>query len=199
MRRIALGAGAMSVVIIGVALAWSGMRPHLGFGPPPEIMAPATPLRVAPTDPGGLTVPEADVPIMSGASSTAPPQLAAQPPAPDISQLQAISGESPPAPAPSPPPPPASAPPPAHVLLNGPIEALLGTAPNQESSEKLWNQLNAEAPDLMQDRTPEYVPEVVNGQSEIRLSVGGFMNMQSAQSFCAALAEKGAACTAAAF
>jgi hypothetical protein len=85
------------------------------------------------------------------------------------------------------------------VLLNGPIEALLGTAPDQAASEKIWSQINADAPDLMQDRTPEYVPEVVNGQSVIRLSVGGFMSMQSAQSFCAALTAKGAACIAAAF
>jgi hypothetical protein len=196
MRRIALGAGAVSVLIIGVALAWSGVRPHLGFGPPPEIFAPTTPLRIAPADPGGLTVPEADVPIMSGASSNAPPQLAASPQAPDIMQLQAISGESPPAPPPTPAPlPPA----PAHVLLDGPIEALLGTAPDQAGGEKLWNQLNADAPDVMQDRTPEYVPEVVNGRSMIRLSVGGFMNMQSAQAFCAALTAKGAACSVGAF
>jgi hypothetical protein len=197
MRRIALGAGGVSVLIIGVALAWSGVRPHLGFGPPPEIFAPTTPLRVAPTDPGGLTVPEADVPIMSGASSGAAPQLAAPPPAPDISQLQAISGESPPAPPPAPTP--VAAPAPAHILLNGPIEALLGTAPDQAGSEKIWDQVNADAPDLMQNRAPQYVPEVVNGKSMIRLSVGGFMDMQSAQAFCAALTAKGAACTAAAF
>jgi hypothetical protein len=196
MRRIALGAAAISVLIIGIALAWSGMRPHLGFGPPPEIFAPTTPLRIAPADPGGLTVPEADVPIMSGASASAPAQLAAPAPAPDISQLQAISGESPPAAAPPPQPAPAA---PVHALLNGPIEALLGTAPDQAGDEKTWNQLNAQAPDLMQDRIPEYVPEVVNGQSVIRLSVGGFMSMQAAQSFCAALTAKGAACTAAAF
>jgi len=193
MRRIALGAGAVSVLIIGVALAWSGMRPHLGFGPPPEILAPTTPLRIAPADPGGLTVPEADVPIMSGATSSAAPQLATPPAAPDISQLQAISGESPPATAPAPP----LAP--AHVLLNGPIEALLGTAPDQAGVEKIWRQLNAEAPDLLADRTPQYVPAVVNGKTVIRLSVGGFTSMQGADSFCVALTAKGAACTAAAF
>jgi hypothetical protein len=195
MRRIALGAGAVSLLIIGVALAWSGMRPHLMFGPPPEILAPATPLRIAPADPGGLTVPEADVPIMSGASSSAAPQLAAAPPAPDISQLQAISGESPP------PAPPAPAPPavPAQVMLNGPIEALLGSAPDQAGSARLWSQLNSKAPDLLADRTPQYVPAIVKGQSVIRLSVGGFMSLQAAQSFCAALTAKGAACTVAAF
>jgi len=198
MRRIALGAAAVSVLIIGVALAWSGMRPHLGFGPPPEIFAPATPLRIAPADPGGLTVPEADVPIMSGVNSSAPPQISAPPPPPDISQLQAISGESPRAP-PTPPAAPAMPPAPAHVLLNGPIEALLATTADQAGGEKIWNQLNAESPDLMRSKIPEYVPEVVNGQSVIRLSVGGFMSMQAAQSFCAALTAKGAACTAGAF
>jgi len=191
MRRIAIGAGLLAVGIIGVALAWSGVRPHLGFGAPPEILAPATPLRVAPADPGGLTVPEADVPIMSGAAAPAP-QISAPPPPPDIAQLQAISGESPPVP------PPASTRAP-HVLLNGPIEALLGTAPDQASAEKIWNQIAAAAPAAVQGKTPGYVPVVVNGQSLIRLSVGGFMSMQAAQAFCAALIAKGAACTAAAF
>jgi hypothetical protein len=192
MRRIALGAGLISVAIIGVALAWSGVRPHVGFGPPPEILAPATPLRVAPADPGGLTVPEADVPIMSGAAD-ATPQISAAPPPPDIAQLQSISGETPPPPAPVP------AAPGPHILLNGPIEALLGTAPDQASAEKIWDQISAAAPAAVQGKTPGYVPAVVNGQSLIRLSVGGFMSMQAAQEFCAALTAKGAACTAAAF
>jgi hypothetical protein len=193
MRRIAIGAGLLAVGIIGVALAWSGVRPHLGFGPPPEIFAPATPLRVAPADPGGLTVPEADVPIMSGAAPPAP-QVSAAPPPPDIAQLQAISGESPPAPPPAP-----AAPPAPHILLNGPIEALLGTAPDQARAAKIWDQIAAAAPAAVLGKMPGYVPAVVNGQSLIRISVGGFMSMQAAQEFCAALIAKGAACTAAAF
>jgi hypothetical protein len=195
MRRIAIGAGLLAAGIIGVALAWSGVRPHLGFGPPPEIAAPATPLRVAPADPGGLTVPEADVPIMSGAAAPAP-QILAPPAAPDIAQLQAISGESPPTPPVVPQPVPPAAP---HVLLNGPILALLGTAPDQEGAEKIWAQASAAAPGAVQGKTPGYVPAVVNGQSIIRISVGGFMSMQAAQAFCAALTAKGAVCTAAAF
>ncbi len=195
MRRIAIGAGLLAAGIIGVALAWSGVRPHLGFGPPPEILAPATPLRVAPADPGGLTVPEADVPIMSGAAAPAP-QILSPSAAPDIAQLQAISGESPPAPPPTPAQTPAPA---AHVLLNGPIEALLGTAPDQASAAKIWDQISAADPAAVQGKNPEYVPAVVNGQSLIRLTVGGFMSIQVAQAFCAALTAKGAACTAAAF
>jgi hypothetical protein len=86
-----------------------------------------------------------------------------------------------------------------HVLLNGPIEALLGTAPDQASAKKIWDQISAASPGAVQGKSPEYVPAVVNGQSLIRLSVGGFMSMQAAQIFCAALTAKGAACTAAAF
>jgi len=85
------------------------------------------------------------------------------------------------------------------VLLNGPIEALLGAAPDQASAEKIWDQLSAAVPAAVQGKTPDYVPAVVNGQSTIRLTVGGFTSIQAAQAFCAALAAKGAACTAAAF
>jgi hypothetical protein len=86
-----------------------------------------------------------------------------------------------------------------HVLLNGPIEALLGTAPDQAGAEKIWDQISAADPAAVQGKIPEYVPAVVNGQSLVRVSVGGFMSMQAAQAFCGALTAKGAACTAAAF
>jgi hypothetical protein len=174
------------------------VRPHIGFGPPPEIFAPATPLRVAPADPGGLTVPEANVPIMSGATFDAPPQLAPPPPPPDLTQLQAISGESPPAPAPASPLAVAPAPAP-HVSLNGPIEAQLATVANKETAEKLWLRLSAELPDTMRGKIPEYVPAMVNGQNLYRLSTGGFADMAAARAFCVALTAKGAACTVAAF
>jgi hypothetical protein len=204
MRRIAFGAGGVSLFIIAVALAWGGIHPHIGFGPPPEIAAPATPLRVAPSDPGGLTVPGADVQIMSGENSDAAPQLAAQPATPDISQLQAASGETPPAPPPATTPaapatPPASTTAAPHAVLNGPIEAQLGTAPNLSAAVKHWAQLSAALPAAFKGKIPQYVPAVVNGQSVFSVSTGGFMNISSAQGFCDAVIAKGFACTVAAF
>jgi hypothetical protein len=187
MRRIAIGAGGISVLIIGVALAWSGVRPRIGFGPPPEISAPATPLRVAPTDPGGLTVPEANVPIMSGETSTAAPQISAPAAPPDIAQLQAASGETPPAAAPAP-----------HAVLNGPVEAVLATTQDQASAGAIWAKLAKELPDTFNGKIQQVTPAVVNGQSVFRLSVA-FPDMSSAQVFCAAVTAKGADCTVAAF
>ncbi|OYV47905.1 MAG: hypothetical protein B7Z77_11500, partial [Acidocella sp. 20-58-15] len=95
MRRIVLAAGGISVAIIG------GVRPRMGFGPPPEITAPDTPLRVAPADPGGLTVPGANEPIMSGNTSSGPATLAPEAPQPDIQQLQATAQPAAPTTAPA--------------------------------------------------------------------------------------------------
>ena len=90
-RRIVLWAGGISVLVIVVALLWSGVR-ATGFGPPPVIQAPPGPLRVAPASPGGLVVPEADEQIMSGDTSGPPPQLAPTATLPDVAQLDQAAG-----------------------------------------------------------------------------------------------------------
>jgi hypothetical protein len=93
-RRIAFLAGGVSVGVILVALLWSGVRGS-GFGPPPVILPPPGPLRVLPSSPGGLTVPEADQQIMSGnpdADSGPPPELAPAGPGAAISQLNQAAG-----------------------------------------------------------------------------------------------------------
>jgi hypothetical protein len=94
MRVMALGAAGVSVLVILVALIYSGAR-ATGFGPPPTIYPPSTPLRTIPADPGGLVVPEANVPIMSSATSNTPPTLAPAPPPPAISQLNQAAGAAP--------------------------------------------------------------------------------------------------------
>ncbi len=86
MRVMALGAAGASLLVILVALLYGGVRAS-GFGPPPTIYPPAAPLRTTPADPGGLTVPEANVPIMSSATSASAPTLAPVPPPPAINQL----------------------------------------------------------------------------------------------------------------
>ena len=95
-KRMAIVAGGVSVVVIIVAWIWSGIHPYT-FGPPPEIMPPTTPLRIIPADPGGLEVPEANVPIMSGESlSDADAHLASPGVAPDITALDQAAGLTPP-------------------------------------------------------------------------------------------------------
>jgi hypothetical protein len=94
MRVMALGAAGVSILVILIALIYSGAR-ATGFGPPPVIDPPATPLRTVPADPGGLVVPEANVPIMSSATSNTPPMLAPAAPPPAISQLNQAAGAAP--------------------------------------------------------------------------------------------------------
>lgn len=107
MRRMAIIAGGLAVVIVGVALVWGGVHPRLG--PPPVIKPPSGPMRTVPKNPGGLQVPGANEQIMSGTTVSGPPQLAPPPPAPDLSRLaqEAASSQSPPLPS-SPPPRPAA-------------------------------------------------------------------------------------------
>ena len=85
-KRIALIAAGLAVLVIVLALVWSGV--HTGFGPPPVIKPPPGPMRTVPSNPGGLQVPGANEQIMSGTESSAPPALAPPPPSPDFSKLQ---------------------------------------------------------------------------------------------------------------
>lgn len=96
-QRMAIAAGGVSVLVIVVAWAWGGIHPYT-FGPPPVINPPDIPLRVVPADPGGLVVPGADIPIMSGNMTEATPHLAPAGQAPDIAALDQAAGLNQPAP-----------------------------------------------------------------------------------------------------
>jgi hypothetical protein len=198
MRRMALGAGGVSILVVLVALAWSGEKPGIGFGPPPVITAPPGPLRVQPTNPGGLTVPEANEQIMSGAGA-APPQLGSDGPAPAIAQLTQAAGltpVAPPAPEGATPPTPAVAPLPATLVAPAPQFAVeLAAAPDEADVENVWSLLLRGLPDLIGNRQPDILPVVVNGNSLWHLRLGGFASEAAARAFCAQLIAKGAACT----
>ncbi len=187
-QRIALGAGGISALVIVVALLWSGVR-GTGFGPPPLILPPPGPLRVAPVDPGGLTVPEAGVQIMSGDDASQPLGLAPTGDAPDLQGLDQAAGLNPPAPVVSVPAP----------VPSGKVMVQLAAAADEPGAQAAWDRLKAKMPDLLAGKTPEIVPAVVKGQSLWRLRLGGFASNAEAQAFCARLATKGAACTVAAF
>jgi len=197
-RRMALGAGAVSVIVIGVALLWSGVH-GTGFGPPPVIMPPAGPIRVAPANPGGLSVPGADEQIMSGDASQGNPTLAPAPAAPAIAQLDQAAGV--PLALQAPAPPPASAAPgtAAPAQQSGPAQVQLAATPNEPGAEAAWTALQARLPGLLGGKTPEILPAVVDGQSIWRLRLGGFSSQDDAKAFCASVIAKGAACTVAAF
>jgi hypothetical protein len=175
MRRMALGAGGVSILVVLVALAWSGEKPGIG-----------------------LTVPEANEQIMSGAGA-APPQLGSDGPAPAIAQLTQAAGltpVAPPAPEGATPPTPPVAPLPATLVAPAPQFAVeLAAAPNEADVENVWSLLLRGLPDLIGNRQPDILPVVVNGNSLWHLRLGGFASEAAARAFCAQLIAKGAACT----
>ncbi len=212
MRRIALGAGGFATLVIIIALVWSGMKPGMGFGPPPVIEAPPGPLRLVPANPGGLNVPEADEQIMSGDSSEAPAKLAPDSTSPDISAFQA------PPPPPAPPPPAAStaasAPAPAAssalapvpapaptppIQVNNNVQVQLAAAVDPAGPKTAWRQLNQKMPALFFGHSPIYTRANVAGVEFWRLRMGGFTDVTAARKFCADVKAQGAACTVAAF
>ncbi|MDD2794481.1 SPOR domain-containing protein [Acidocella sp.] len=207
-RKMVLGAGGVSVLLILVALLWGGVR-ATGFGPPPVIGPPPGPLRVAPLDPGGLTVPGADQQIMSGDASGAPPQLAPATPPPDVAQLDQAAGinQPPPSPAPTPASPPASTPsvptptatPASTPAPAGPAQVQLAATADEAGAQSVWDGLKRKMPDVLAGKSPVILPAVVNGKSVWRLRVDGFSTPAAAQAFCTAVAAKGAACTVAPF
>ncbi len=197
MRRIAFAASGVSAVVILVALLWSGVRPRMGFGPPPEIAAPATPLRVAPADPGGLTVPGANEQIMSGNDDAGPAQLAPAAPVPAIQQLQAAAGTTLPSNTAAPEPAlPAAVPAAADTTAT---QVQLAATADEAGVHKIWSQLNVKMPGALAGKHPIFMPAVVNGQNIWRLRIGGFAGQQDAQAFCNTVIAQGAACTVAAF
>lgn len=197
--RIALAAGGVTILIIGAAVAWSGF--HAGsFGPPPTINPPDVPLRVAPASPGGLVVPGADVPIMSGqGDSNAAPQLAPQGQVPDVAQLDQAAGLN------QPPPPPVAAPIPAPATpvataaappqFSGEVQ--LAATADEGKAETAWAEAQQRAPELLAGKNPIILPAVVNGQSVWRVRISGFATADAAAAFCAQLTAKGAACVVA--
>ncbi len=198
-RRIALAAGGVSVLIIVVALLWSGVRAS-GFGPPPVILPPPGPLRVLPASPGGLTVPEADQQIMSGNDSGPAPQLAPDTPAPAIAQLNQAAGvPGAPAPPPADTTTPTQVSAPAAAATSGPLEVQLAATVDEPGAKSVWSHLETKVPALLKGKNPKILPAVVNGQNIWRLRVGGFATPDDAKAFCAAMNSHGAACTVAAF
>jgi hypothetical protein len=198
MRRIVVAAGGVSMLVIAVALVWSGVKPHIGFGPPPVITAPPGPLRVLPSDPGGLTVPGANEQIMSGDVSNAAPQLAASGPAPAISQLQDDAGEGPPAVVQVAPAAVAAPVTPAPVNA-GTVQVQLAATVDEAGAKKAWSQLQVKMPGLLTGHTPIFMPAVVDGQNIWRLRMGGFADIPSARAFCAQVIAAGGGCAVAGY
>ncbi len=83
LATIAAGIGGVLVVLVGI---WS-MVGGSGTGVP-VVPAPAGPMRVKPSNPGGMQVMGANNPVLGGGKGTGQPQLAPPPETPDLQALQ---------------------------------------------------------------------------------------------------------------
>lgn len=216
-KRMAMVAGCVSAVVILIAWIWSGVHPY-AFGPPPIITPPATPLRIVPANPGGLEVPEANVPIMSGESiNNIQPQLAPAGAPPDITALDQAAGLTPPqspqqlASAPtdesdnpdkpkSLTPAASQAPRPGSIATSaaaaeGLSSVELAAMSSEEAVLGIWVKLQQKFPHLMGGRQPEIFPTMINGQSVWRLRLGGFTSIEAAQAFCSQVTAQGSVCS----
>jgi len=206
LKRLTLSGAGVALVVSLLALAYSGGRPS-AFGPPPIINPPDTPLRVAPANPGGMQLPGANMPILSGDDgSQTQAQLAPQAAAPEVAQLDQAAGmnaappvaqtASAPAVAAATAPVVASTPHPAEAAEPPkPAEVQIAATPDEGGAESAWAKARTAAPTLLAGKTPFILPDVVNGQSVWRVRLGGFSSADAASAFCAQLIATGAGCT----
>nr|WP_246503928.1 SPOR domain-containing protein [Plastoroseomonas arctica] len=178
-----------------------------GSGSVPLIEADPRPVRVRPTDPGGLRVQNQDElifdrdrrPTNTGA------RLAPEAEGPRLDALRQQVAP-PPAPTPAPSTPPAAAapstpatpaaartPPPA---TTGRIQVQIGALPTEEAARTEWDRLARRAPELLGDRRPAVTRFEREGQPALfRLRTGLFADAEAARTFCESLRAKGGNCT----
>ncbi|MBR0655576.1 SPOR domain-containing protein [Plastoroseomonas arctica] len=204
-RMLAIGGGLLAALGLGALAIWGMTRD--GSGSVPLIEADPRPVRVRPTDPGGLRVQNQDElifdrdrrPTNTGA------RLAPEAEGPRLDALRQQVAP-PPAPTPAPSTPPAAAapstpatpaaartPPPA---TTGRIQVQIGALPTEEAARTEWDRLARRAPELLGDRRPAVTRFEREGQPALfRLRTGLFADAEAARTFCESLRAKGGNCT----
>jgi len=208
-RMLAIGGGLLAALGLGALAMWGLARD--GSGSVPLIEADPRPVRVRPTDPGGLRVqnqdelifdrdrrptntgarlaPEAEGPRLDALRQQVAPPPAPTTPAPATPPAATAS----PTPAPATTPAAARTPPPANA---GRIQVQIGALPNEESARAEWDRLARRAPELLGDRRPSVTRFEREGQPALfRLRTGMFADAEAARSFCESLRAKGGNCT----
>lgn len=207
-RMLAIGGGLLAALGLGALVMWSMAG---GSGSVPLIEADPRPVRVRPSDPGGLRVqnqdelifdrdrrptntgarlaPEAEGPRLDALrQQVAPPPAAAPAPAATAPAATAAPA-APPVAAPA-------AVRPATPANAGRIQVQIGALPNEESARAEWDRLARRAPELLGDRRPSVTRFERDGQSPLfRLRTGMFPDADAARTFCESLRSKGANCT----
>lgn len=218
-RRLALIAAILGGTLFAVIGAWSlvshhhhGAEVRIGANEVPVIQPPSGPMRVKPTNPGGMQLSAAEQDLFGGSGDGSDDQgkLAPAPETPDPAALRAPP--PPPAPASAPAPTPARivaaaapAPAPAPVVATpapapapvakpvGRIEVQLAALPTEQAAKDEWSLLQRKMPDL-KARSPLITPADVNGKTWYRLRTGGFADPAAAKTFCDQARGKGLNC-----
>ncbi len=223
-RRLAMTAMVLGGALIAVTGAWSltghhGVRTLTSDDGAPVIEAPPGPMRVKPTNPGGMQLSAAEQDLFGaqggdggqqGKLAPAPEvpdpaalrmPLAPPPPRPSIPQLQA-------APAPVAPGVPATAaaaaskPAPAGaapVAFTGHVFVQLAALPTEQAAKEQWALLQRKLPELLQGKQLTLSSAEVNGRTWWRVRTGGFADAGDAKGFCDHARAKGASCDIAKF
>ena len=227
-KHLVIAAGVIATALVAIVGAYSatGHRHPAGV---PVIEADSRPLRVKPTDPGGLTVDDKDISLLSNsdrdgqtamapspevpapqdlktsAAKPAPPPAAAAPPAPvqPVQPVQPVS-LSPAAPAAQPAARPAAtaaaaAAKPRAVAPVGRAQVQLAAFGTQEAAEAEWLRLAHKMPDLLGGHQPAVSKTERDGRTFFRLRTGGFADVEHARDFCEKVKAKGAGCAIATF
>lgn len=201
-RMVAIGGGLLAALGLGALAMWGLARE--GSGGVPLVEADPRPVRVRPTDPGGLRVQNQDELIFD--RDRRPTNTAARlAPEAEGPRLDALRQQVAPPPAPTatpaPAPTPAAAAPPAAARTappanTGRIQVQIGALPNEDSARAEWDRLARRAPELLGDRRPTVTRFEREGQTPLfRLRTGMFADAEAARTFCESLRSKGGNCT----
>lgn len=190
----------LGVALIGGAVTWDVLDGHPGSAP--LIEADRRPIRVRPTDPGGLRVENQDALIFD--RDPWPQRAVRLSPEPEeprldlLGQLVAQPSEVSSAPASTPaaagsattaPEAPADAP-----ETDG-VQVQIGALPSEAAAEKEWTRLSRRAPALFGDLKPLVSRFERGGQATLfRLRTGPLRDAEAAQAFCDRLRAAGGNC-----
>jgi nucleoid-associated protein YgaU len=216
-RRLAIIAGGLGGALVLLVGGWS-LLGHRSAGVP-VIEADSSPLRVKPTNPGGMTVAGSNEEILSDSADGNVGKLAPGSETPAPQNMQAakppVVASAPPLPAAQPAPAPASAPvatalpakppAPAHVAAAEHMTGGKGTLvqlaalSSEDAARTEWGRLEKRMPDLFGKHQPAVSRFERDGKTFWRLRTGGFSDIAQATAFCEQVRAKGNGCSIAAF
>ncbi len=222
-KRLALIAAALGSALLAVVGVWSVNGHRTSGGDVPVIEPPPGPMRVKPTNPGGMQLAPGDEIFAQGSGGDngtdtlapppetpdpqalrPPPKPVAPPPvpapqaapAPAATSLPPISPAVPPHAAPSVDSP-APAAPAAKPVVTTPAEhasVQLAALPTEDAAKQQWTLLQHRLSDLLHGRQPAISKVEVDGHTWWRVRTGGFADLATARGFCDQVRAKGSAC-----